>query len=431
MQSTCHRSGIPRDFAIGVVVGRDGDHSIPGLPPIPVNATLPCPGVKNNGSCTRGDLLRAVKQQKPVFAPNQKSTYCNDAYELLGLVLEAVTGQDYGDYIAEAIHKPLNMTMSSFTTPPDDHAVIAHGKSAIWDVKQGVQRPTGGMYASASDLSKFLRYVLRSYNSIATGINWLLPVGWATGMQTFYGMPWEILRSDSVLEHSRRPVTIVAKSGGLPGYVSQIFLLPEYDLGVTILVAGDIALLDQLQEIVLVNLIKAAEAAVWDHIATIYPGDLIATKSSLDSSFSLRSTPEHGLVVSKFISNGTDMLGTGIPQFLAPFMTADGTPWHVQLVPTLLYKNESTKQGEIWRMLVVQERMEGRSGQGLFDEMCLTNVDTATYNSLPLNEVVFWHEEGLVELPAFQVVFEPAPDRGVRVKSWSASFKDLLQHVIS
>jgi CubicO group peptidase (beta-lactamase class C family) len=430
MQFTSHRSGIPRDFAIGVVVGRDGDHSIPGLPPIQANATLPCPGVKNNGSCTRSDLLKAVKEQKPVFAPNQKSTYCNDAYELLGLVLETVTGQDYGDYIAGAILKPLNMTMSSFATPPDDHAVIAQGKSAIWDVKQGVQRPTGGMYASASDLSKFLRYALRNYNSIATGVNWLLPVSWATGMQTFYGMPWEILRSETVLEHSRRPVTIVAKSGGLPGYVSQIFLLPEYDLGVTILVAGDIALLDQLQEIVLVNLIKAAEAAIWDHVATVYTGDLVAMNSFLNSSLSLRSKPEHGLTVSKFISNGTDMLGTGIPQFLAPFMTADESPWHAQLVPTLLFKNESTKQGEIWRMLVVQERMEGRSGRGVFDGMCLTNIDTATYNSLPLNEVVFWHDQGLVELPAFQVVFKTATGKDMADASWPASLANVLQHVI-
>jgi hypothetical protein len=416
-----------------VVVGREGEHTIAGLPPIPGNATLPCPGVKDNGSCTRSDLIRAVKQQKPVFAPNQKSTYCNDAYELLGLVLDAVTGQGYGDYITEAILKPLNMTMSSFATPLDDHAVLALGKSAIWDVDQGVQRPTGGLYASASDLSKFLRYILSSYNAIATGVNWLLPVSWSTGMQSFYGMPWEILRSDSVLQHSRRPVTIVAKSGGLPGYVSQIFLLPEYDLGVTILVAGEIALLDQLQEIVLVNLVKAAEAAIWDHVANVYDGNMIATNSTLNSSLSLQSSPKHGLTVSKLISNGTDMLGTGIPQFLAPFASADGNPWHAQLVPTLLFKNESTKQGEIWRMLVVQERVGGKPGYGLFDDFCLTNIDTATYASLPLNEVVFWHEEGLVELPAFQVVFKPADDQATLDESWPASLANMLQqqHIIS
>jgi hypothetical protein len=323
------------------------------------------------------------------------------------------------------------MTKASFATPPDDHAVLSHGKSAIWDVDQGVQRPTGGLYASSSDLSKFLRYILNHYNSIATGVNWLLPASWATGMQSFYGMPWEILRTDSVLQHSRRPVTIVSKSGGLPGYVSNIFLLPEYDLGVTVLVAGNITLLDQVQDIVLKGLIRAAEASVWDHVGTVYDGDFVTTNSSLNSSLSLRSTPEHGLTISKFISNGTEMLDTVLPQILAPYSPAQKTGWHAQLVPTLLFKNESTRQGEIWRFLIVQERTENKPGGGLFDEFCVTDVDTTSHGSLPLNEVVFWHEEGLVELPAFRVVFKPAADRGTEGHSWSASFENLLQHVIS
>lgn len=413
------------------MVARQEDPTVIGLPPRQGNTTSACPSVANGGSCTRSDLLRAVKQQKPVFAPNQKSTYSNDAFELIGLALEDVTGQSYSDYITEAILKPLNMTKASFATPRDDHAVLSYGNAAIWDVKQGVQRPTGGLYASASDLSKFLRYILKHYNSIATGVNWLFPASWATGLQSFYGMPWEILRTDSVLEHSKRPVTIVSKSGGLPGYVSNIFLLPEYDLGVTVLVAGNITLLDQVQDIVLKGLIKAAEASIWDHTKTVYDEDFVATNSSLNSSLSLRSTPQHGLTISKFISNGTDMLDTVLTQILAPYVPPQKQGWHAQLVPTLLFKNESTKQGEIWRFLIVQERTEKKSGHGLFDEFCVTDVDTTSYGTLPLNEVVFWHEEGLVELPAFQVVFKPTADRGTEGGSWSASFENLLQHVIN
>ena len=430
-QSNSLRSGIPRDFAIGAVVGRQQDPTVIGLPPLQVNNTLACPATAKNGTCTRPDLLKAVKQQKPVFAPNQKSTYSNDAFELLGLVLEEVTGQTYSDYITDAILKPLEMNQTSFATPPDNHAVLSYGNAAIWDIKQGVQRPTGGLYASASDLSRFLRYTLKHYDSIATGVNWLSPASWATGLQSFYGMPWEILRTDSVLENSRRPVTIVSKSGGLPGYVSYIFLLPEYDLGVTVLVAGNVTLLDQLQDIVLTGLIRAAEASIWDHTKTVYDGDFISNNSSLNSSLSLRSTPKHGLTISKFISNGTDMLDTVLTQMLAPYVPPQKTGWHAQLLPTLLFKNESTKQGEIWRFLIVQERMEKKSGHGLFDEFCVTDVDTTSYGTLPLNEVIFWHEEGLVELPAFQVVFKPAADRGAKGGFWSASFGDLLQHVIT
>lgn len=368
-----------------------------------------------------------MKQQKPIFTPNQKSSYCNDAYELLGLVLEKVTGQDYSDYITEAILKPLNMTLSSFTTPSDDHAVLTPGKSAIWDVDQGVQRPTGGLYASASDMSKFARYILKHYNSIATGVNWLLPVSWATGAHSFYGMPWEILRSESVFKHSKRPVTVVGKSGGLPGYVSQIFLLPEYDLGVTILVAGNITLLDRLQDTVLVGLIQAAEAAVWKYVGKTYTGDFVSTNSSLNSSLSLTSTPQTGLKISTFISNGTDILTTVIPQL---GYNLAGRAWHAQLVPTLLFKNESSKQGEIWRLLVVQERGGARVGHGLFDDFCVTDIDMGSYAGLPLNEVVFWLDDGVVELPAFRVSFKAADSGSVEYGGVQGSLAGLWQKVI-
>jgi hypothetical protein len=184
-----------------------------------------------------------------------------------------------------------------------------------------------------------------------------------------------------------------------------------------------------LSDIVLTGLIRAAEASIWDHTRTIYDGDFVATNSSLNSSLSLRSTPEYGLTISKFISNGTDMLDTVLPSILAPYSPAQKTKWHAQLLPTLLFKNESAKQGEIWRFLIVQERTEKKSG--LFEEFCVTDVDTTSYGSLPLNEVVFWHEEGLVELPAFQVAFKVAADRVAEGGSWSASFENLLQHVIT
>jgi hypothetical protein len=397
-----------------MVVGKDEDATPLGLPLISNNFTSPCHGTEKNQRCTRADLLRAVKQQKPVFVPNQKSTYSNDAFGLLGLALEEATNQDYSDYITSAIFRPLNMTMSTFTTPPDDHAVLPRGRSSFWDVDEGVQRPTGGIYASASDMSKFLRYVLNNYNSIATGVNWFLPASWSTGTQTFYGMPWEILRSDTILQHSKRPVTIISKSGALPGYTSQIFLLPEYNLGVTILVAGDATLLDRLQTIMLTHLIQAAEAAVWNYIGRVYTttNPLLPMNPSLNSSLFLTSSPENGLTMKTFISNSTDILGFVIPKFLVPDLGVHAIPWRAQLVPTMLFKNESSQTGEIWRMVIVRERKRGDAESGeLFGEFCLTDIDTLSYGGLPLNEVVFWLEDRRVEVSAFGVTFERSDGR--------------------
>lgn len=318
------------------------------------------------------------------------------------------------------------MTMSSFERPSDKHAVLPVNESS-WDVEQGVQRPTGGLYSSATDLSKFLRYVLKSYNSIATGINWLLPVSWGTGMRSFYGMPWEQFRTEKILPHSRRPVTIVSKSGGLPGYFSLLVLLPEYNLGVTLLLGGNVKVLDRLINIAVPGVIKAAETAVWSHLATVYPGTYASTQPSLNSSLFLAASPSHGLTLTSFISNSTDILNDVIPRYFVPGLADSDVPWHAQLIPTLLFKNETSKQGEIWRMLIVEDRIEDA---GVFDEWCVTDVDFATYGGLPVNEVVFWHEEGRVDIPAFNVTFEKvkvdeAAD-GVEQSSFGSGWQKLL-----
>jgi len=345
---------------------------------------------------------------------------------LLGLVLEQSTCMTYSDYMAKVILEPLGMSSTSFEKPTDDHAVLPIG-SDIWDWEEGVERPTGGLYASSSDMSKFLRYVLKNYNSIATGENWLSPASWGTGISNFYGMPWEIFRNDQILKNTRRPVTFYTKSGGLPGYYSLIVLLPEYDLGVSLLVGGGDKILGTLRDLLLPALVKVAESAMWEYINNAYTGRMIATDQSLNSSLTLASSPKDGLIITNFISNRTDVLGFIIPQFLVPDLARQGIPWHAQLIPTMLFKNMSTKTGEIWRMLVVETRTENSS---VLDEWCVNDVDSVTYDGIPINEVIFWREEGLVEFSAFKVVFKSVADEMVASASFVSGYIAQLQRLL-
>lgn len=87
-------------------------------------------------------------------------------------------------------------------------------------------------------MSTFLRYILGNDKDIAhADLNWLLPVSFTAGMGSFYGMPWEIYRTDKILlpddnaggsgETPRaRTVTFFTKGGGLPGYRTLILLVP-------------------------------------------------------------------------------------------------------------------------------------------------------------------------------------------------------------
>lgn len=75
-----------------------------------------------------------------MWPPKQRSTYSNINFDLLGLVLENVTGAGYTEYVERAILRPLGMEGSSFIKPDDSVAVLPRGYN-YWDVDQGVQNP--------------------------------------------------------------------------------------------------------------------------------------------------------------------------------------------------------------------------------------------------------------------------------------------------
>jgi CubicO group peptidase (beta-lactamase class C family) len=402
-------SGIPREFVFGDVGPGFPDPVSVGLPPLNFTSEPIC----QPENCTRHDLVKQLGSLQPLYAPNQKSTYSNLAFDLLGLAIETASEMDYSDYIISAIFEPLNMTHASLDKPSDERAVLPVGYN-FWDVDEAVQRPTGGIYASSSDMSKYLRYVLTHYNALAMGVNWFMPASWSTGMNSFYGMPWEIARTDEVLEESGRPITLVTKSGGLVGYFSKIIMLPEYGLGITILTAGSGEILPQLADLVSVRIVQSAEAAAWNSVEVTHAGSYVSTDPALNSSISLSSSPSSGLVVSSFVSNGTDVIGSLLSLLAPQIIGSADTPWRAQLVPTMLYKNETSQAGETFRLVIAADRIEGREDDA-WDDFCFTNEEYATYGGLPLNEVVFWHEEDIVEMPAWKLRAKKKEDRAEKV----------------
>ena len=343
------------------------------------------------------DLLGAVESQIPIFAPNQQSTYSNVAFELLGVVLERVTGQDYRSYIEEAIFKPLNMSKSTLSLPPDEAGVIPSGDH-YWDVDEGIQSPTGGIYSSSKDMSKYLRYVLTKFNGLTHALNWFNPASSTRGLNSFYGIPWEIFHTDRVLQDSRRTVRFITKGGGVPGYTSIIILAPEYDLGFTILVAGNSELLLNLQNIV-TGFVRSAEKLAVRQLQNRYAGTYVSCDPSLNSSVTLVAD-HRGLVVTKFISNSSDILNFATVKHWIP---RHGL---AQLVPTLLYRNAQDQKGEEWRVQPVEDR--GHSERNIWDDFCLTDIEGPLYAAVPINNFVFWDQgKGeafeTLELSAFRV----------------------------
>ncbi|PKX90068.1 serine hydrolase domain-containing protein [Aspergillus novofumigatus IBT 16806] len=412
-------SGLPRDWVQGDFL----------TDPEPVDTTTNCESDNSHKPCTAQDIFDNLTRRRALFAPNTKSTYSNLAFDLLGLVLANVTGTTYEEYITTAILHPLGMSQTSFAKPPDSVSVLPKGNAWYFDVDEAVENPTGGLYSSTHDMSIFLRYILANYKDIADAkLNWLLPVSFTAGMGSYYGMPWEIFRTDRILlpddKRRTRTVTFFTKGGGVPGYRTIILLVPEYDLGITVLTAGDETLPEVIVEMVIVPLIRAADALAARQIKETYVGRYTSSTKEhiVHSTLTLTYTSTHGLEINEWISNSTDVLSIISKHFQYP----KNTKLHAQLIPSGLYRDEK-QLGEVWRIAAVMDReapsesvlgrwSEHENNAGSWsgfapvsDEFCISDVDNIMYAGTPLSEVVFWDRDektgmfGKVELPAFRI----------------------------
>ena len=88
-----------------------------GLPEIPDAERPRCYGIPPTEPCTKEDLLDNVGRLAPISLPNTTPSYSNTAYAILGMVVEAVTGKDFGDAVKETIFDVVGMESTSFSGP--------------------------------------------------------------------------------------------------------------------------------------------------------------------------------------------------------------------------------------------------------------------------------------------------------------------------
>lgn len=61
-----------------------------------------------------GDYLSVFPDEPMKFPPGSRFSYCNGGYILLGVVIEALTGMKFQEYVEQAIFNPIGMNRSGF-----------------------------------------------------------------------------------------------------------------------------------------------------------------------------------------------------------------------------------------------------------------------------------------------------------------------------
>lgn len=211
------------------------------------------------------------------------------------------------------------------------------------------------------------------------------PHSWASsGPNSAYGMPWEILRTTK-LTPDHRPIDIITKGGSLGGYFSTIAVIPEFGLGLTILVAGAQAAQFDLREQIIALLIPELDKVVRAKAKNDYEGfyglcDDLSGPLNPDSSVVLEvDDVGPGLRLSSWISNKTDLLPT---YGLLKGMPEDPSQWEARLLPTGMLWDANW---EAWRLTAIPQRKEEDEGK-VFDDYCFTDVDGLIYGGWSLEE---------------------------------------------
>ena len=352
---------------------------------------------------------------------------------MLGFVLEDVTGQSYEEVLSSTILDPLGMHHTTIRKPNDSMGVIpatyndwryvtgaydSYERPASpvhEDYADGQIRRTSGIYSTSRDLSIFFRALLTSKLLDESTTNaWFKPHSWSSSLHAAYGMPWEIYRTTSLLCDSDRGVTIITKIGNLFGYFSHVIMLPEYDVAITILVAGDSKARSWLGNKVLNATANTVEKIARYRTGTRYGG--LYSSSCMNSSVSLDLYGSSGLVIKEWISNGTDFLH----EFISLHSNHDDLiEGRVQLVPAGIRRSNGA---EVWSATFVPN---SRQPESVID-VCMDNdVDLFMYGDRSLHEFLFFSNEngrvGEVEIPALRITLQKMPNAGAvhqLVGSW-------------
>ncbi|KAH6869181.1 beta-lactamase/transpeptidase-like protein [Thelonectria olida] len=229
-----HQSGVGADYLVNL----PGEWTTKGFPPADNATLLGCSGFFGQRPCNRTDFFAHFGKRPPVFAPFTTASYSNVGTILLGLVIEKVTNMTYEGWMQQSILNPVGMNLS-FTSTPSDSLGFIPTNDTNWALEIGVEAPTGGLYSSISDLLALGRSIL-SYDMLspARTRKWMKPLSGTSSISTFIGAPWEIYRSNTLTKDGRM-IEFYTKAGDLFTYHTSIALIPDYDLVMVALVAGN------------------------------------------------------------------------------------------------------------------------------------------------------------------------------------------------
>lgn len=198
-----------------------------------------------NARSSLQDYVQLLKKLEITEPPGQSGIYCNGCYDILGHVIERVSGMSYYDYMKQKIFEPLEMKQTMFGQDLDTVPEPQLAQEYTWFFTRKIhmnrtfeafgsaQDPDGGIYSTTEDLAKFMAYQLGYGNrtllkadSIADSRKGYVSTDSSVGEYTASGFEMREIQQTKVYY----------TTGDGIGSASAVLFIPELQLGIVLLI---------------------------------------------------------------------------------------------------------------------------------------------------------------------------------------------------
>jgi CubicO group peptidase (beta-lactamase class C family) len=193
---------------------------------------------------TSEELKALMPDRQAPFAPDVRWKYSNLAYSVAGLVIEAVSGQTWADYVQRHIYDPLGMTSSSVDRNVPGMAVGYNRRlpddtraSTPFIDARGMAAATG-ITSTVEDMAKFASAQFRTGRRGGANI---LSTGSLREMHRVRVLENDWTRGNAIgfAVRRERDKVFVSHGGSYPGYQTQTVLQLDDKIAVIVLTNAD------------------------------------------------------------------------------------------------------------------------------------------------------------------------------------------------
>lgn len=184
---------------------------------------------------TTSEILDLFKNKPLEFEPGERYSYSNSGYDVLGAIIESVSGMTYEEFVESEIFKKLGMNNSFYDHPEEivKNKILGYDKDSLGYKRADYMTmcapfSAGGLRSNVHDLAIWNKAIhngqLISVENLARAF---MPFKLNSGELSNYGFGWSL---DSFLGHQ-----LYNHDGGIYGFNTSGFYFPKEDIYIAIL----------------------------------------------------------------------------------------------------------------------------------------------------------------------------------------------------